>query len=645
MKIRHKLLAIVASATGAALLLAGGALIAWDLVRLRGDMLADLASTAAIVSEQSTAALSFEDREAAEENLRSLRSQANVVAGCLYDGEGDLFATYGRKSAAERSCPAATSPPGSRFLDGGAELWAPVVLGGKSIGSFYLRSDLSALHQRQHAQLWTLGGALAVALAGGLLFSLRLQRFVAEPVAALAATAAAVSRDNDYSLRAERRTDDEVGELVEAFNRMLAQIEVTDASLREAKDELEAANAELRHEVEERERAEQEKADLLEREQAARHEAESANRLKDEFLATLSHELRTPLNAILGWAGLLQAGKTDPETLDRATVVIERNALAQAQLVEDLLDVSRIITGKLSLDLRPVDLPAVLQTVADTVRPAAEAKRLTLELELEDSLPTLFCDPARLQQAIWNLVSNAVKFTPAEGRIWVRARRRDGDVLIEVEDQGIGIDPAFLPHVFERFRQEDSSTTRVHGGLGLGLAIVRHLVELHGGEVEVESPGPGRGATFRIRLPVRPASMPAAGPRAAEAEGDLGGLHVLLVEDEADARELYGMILDAAGAAVTTASSASEALAHFEEEPPDVLVSDIGLPGMDGYELMRRIRERSADRGGAVPAIALTAYAGKEHERRAVASGFQLHAAKPVAAAELVALVHELAAS
>ena len=631
MRLRHKLLAIVMSATAAALLLAGAVLVAWDVQRLREELLGDLRATAALIADHSTAALAFQDRGTAHDNLGSLRSQPLVVAACLYDAGGALFAQYHRRAAPAAPCPSAPERAEPRVGERVAELWAPVVQQGTQLGTLYLRSDLGPLRQRQRLQLWTLAGVLAVALVGGILLSLRLQRIVTGPVGELAAVAEAVTRRRDYSLRAQRRSQDEVGELVTAFNQMLAEIEASDVD--------------LRHEVEERQRAEQEKAALLGAEQEARREAEAANRLKDEFLATLSHELRTPLNAILGWVALLQAGKTDPQTLDRAMTVIERNARAQAQLVDDLLDVSRIITGKLSLDLRPVDLPATLREVADAIRPAAEAKGIAVEVEVAEDIPRLKADPARLQQMVWNLVSNAVKFTPGEGRVSIRARRRQGRVEIEVQDRGIGIAEEFLPHVFERFRQQDSSTTRAHGGLGLGLAIVRHLVELHGGEVEAESAGKGQGAVFRIRLPLRPVPEEGEEAPAAVAQGDLRGLRVLLVEDEPDARELYRVILEENGARVVDVASAREALTSFEVAPPDVLVSDVGLEGMDGYELMTRIRRLPAARGGSVPAVALTAYAGKEHERRAFAAGFQMHVSKPVAAGELVALVRELAAS
>jgi len=631
MRLRHKLLAIVMSATAAALLLAGAVLVAWDVQRLREELLGDLRATAALIADHSTAALAFQDRSTARDNLASLRSQPLVVGACLYEAGGALFAQYHRGGSPAAPCPSAPESSEPRVGERAAELWTPVAQQGTELGTLYLRSDLGPLRQRQRVQLWTLAGVLAVALVGALLLSLRLQRIVTGPVGELAAVAEAVTRRRDYSLRAQRRSQDEVGELVTAFNQMLAEIEASDVD--------------LRHEVEERQRAEQEKAALLGAEQEARREAEAANRLKDEFLATLSHELRTPLNAILGWVALLQAGKTDPQTLDRAMTVIERNARAQAQLVDDLLDVSRIITGKLSLDLRPVDLAATLREVADAIRPAAEAKGIAVEVEVGEGTPRLKADPARLQQMVWNLVSNAVKFTPGEGRVWIRARQRQGRVEIEVEDRGIGIAQEFLPHVFERFRQQDSSTTRAHGGLGLGLAIVRHLVELHGGEVEAESAGKGQGAVFRIRLPLRPVPEEGEETPAAEAEGDLRGLRVLLVEDEPDARELYRVILEENGARVVDVASAREALTSFEVAPPDVLVSDVGLEGMDGYELITRIRRLPAARGGSVPAVALTAYAGKEHERRAFAAGFQMHVTKPVAAGELIALVRELAAS
>ncbi|MBY0232241.1 MAG: response regulator [Gemmataceae bacterium] len=371
--------------------------------------------------------------------------------------------------------------------------------------------------------------------------------------------------------------------------------------------------------------------------QKAQEEAERANRVKDDFLATLSHELRTPLNALLGWTHLLRSGKLDAATTARGLEVLDRNTRAQAQLIDDLLDVSRIVTGKLRIESKPVDLAGVLQAALDTVRPAAGAKGVALSLRAEGPCLTTG-DAMRLQQVAWNLLSNAVKFTPRGGRVEAGIQRVGTWWELRVRDDGSGIDPDLLPHVFERFRQGDSSTTRQHGGLGLGLAIVRHLVELHGGTVSAESDGEGRGAAFRVLLPVA-----AVAPAQAEAPpvplGEIRGLRVLVVDDEADAREMVSFVLAGAGAEVRTCAGAEEALACLDGFAPDVLVSDIGMPGQDGYALLRQVRER----GSLVPAVALTAFARAEDRMRALAAGFQMHAAKPIDPAALAHAVRALA--
>ena len=375
-------------------------------------------------------------------------------------------------------------------------------------------------------------------------------------------------------------------------------------------------------------------------------EAQEANRMKDEFLATLSHELRTPLNAIVGWTKLLQGGQLDEPTRARAVATIDRNARAQTQLIEDILDVSRIVAGKLNLDVRAVDLPALVEGALDSVRHAADAKGVRLLADVDRAVGPFEGDPDRLQQVAWNLLSNAIKFTPRGGNVVARLREAGNHVEFVVQDNGMGMKPEFLPHVFERFRQADSSSTRPHGGLGLGLAIVRHLVELHGGSVGVTSDGEGKGATFTVILPLRdapvvtetPHRMPAAAPTP-----QLSGLAVLVVEDEADARELIRTVLEQLGAGVSTAATAEEALAALDQRRLDVLLSDIEMPGMDGYELMRRVRERPADRGGRIPAAALTAYARPEDRAAALSAGFQLHVSKPVQPAELAAVVSSLA--
>jgi PAS domain S-box-containing protein len=406
--------------------------------------------------------------------------------------------------------------------------------------------------------------------------------------------------------------------------------------------------------ITERQLAEDERDALLLREQEARKQAEDANRLKDEFLATLSHELRTPLTAMLGWTKMLRMMDLDEATAEHALETIERNAKAQARLVEDLLDVSRIITGKLRLEVRPTELLPVVTAAMDAVRPAAAAKSIELHTHLDPTVGPVSGDPARLQQVAWNLISNAVKFTGRGGRVEVRLERVDSHVEFTVSDTGQGIAPEFLPYVFDRFRQADGSTTRMHGGLGLGLAIVRHLVELHGGTVRAESAGAGHGATFKVQLPIAALQSAHFGLRLDEKTDEqsairnpqsaaLSGVRVLIVDDEDDARALLRTVLEKHGAEVVAAASAQEALAAVERGAPDVLVSDIGMPEEDGYELIRRVRALGPERGGRVPAAAVSAYAGEDSRRQALDAGFQLHVPKPVDPEELVSVVRRLA--
>ncbi|HEY3594984.1 MAG TPA: ATP-binding protein, partial [Polyangiaceae bacterium] len=404
--------------------------------------------------------------------------------------------------------------------------------------------------------------------------------------------------------------------------------------------------------IEQRKRDEEARGRLLAQEQQAREEAQAANRMKDEFLATVSHELRTPLTAILGWIRIMRSGKLDPAKFARATEVIERNGRAQAAIIDDILDVSRIITGKLRLELDAIDLPALVQAALDSIRPAADAKEISVEWQFDLPDERRFAgDPDRMQQVVWNLVSNAIKFTPRGGHVQVDARQMGSHVELSVKDSGQGIEPEFLPHVFDRFRQADGTSTRRHGGLGLGLAIVRHLVELHGGTVDVDSPGVGKGSTFTVNLPVRAvqpiplserSSLPAR-PANEMGQLSLAGLSVLVVDDEADARELIATVLEQAGARTFTASNVEEALAHVVRDHPDVLLTDIGMPGSDGYTLLQKVRELDPADGGRIPAAALTAYSRIEDARRAVAAGFLRHVAKPVEPAFLVAQVAALA--
>ena len=399
--------------------------------------------------------------------------------------------------------------------------------------------------------------------------------------------------------------------------------------------------------ITERKRFEEERERLL-------SESQEANRLKDEFLATVSHELRTPLTAILGWTHLMRRGQVEGEGAARALETIERNARSQAQLIDDLLDVSRIVTGKLRLDLVPLDPNSFIDPALEAVRPAAESKDVRLQKMIDTGKTTVMGDPGRLQQVVWNLLSNAVKFTPTGGRVQVRLERVNSRVEIAVSDTGAGIAPEFLPHVFERFRQADQRTTRRHGGLGLGLAIVRHLVELHGGDVRADSPGEGQGATFTVSLPVAPVHLRVPAEERAhpptpdalpehECPERLDGLRLLVVDDERDAREMLAVGLGHCGAEVVTASSVGEALEAIRVGKFDVLVSDIGMPGEDGYELIRRLRVLPPEDGGRTPAVALTAYARTEDRLRSMRAGFEMHVSKPVELTELIVVIANLA--
>jgi PAS domain S-box-containing protein len=439
--------------------------------------------------------------------------------------------------------------------------------------------------------------------------------------------------------------------------------------------------AKILQDLTERKQAEEEREQLLLREQAARAEAEAANRSKDDFLAIVSHELRTPMTAILGWARMLQTGRLDEARVRDAIETIERNANLQMQLIEDLLDISRIVQGNLSLNFGSVDLMEVIAAAIEVVQPSADDKAIQIESALDTSLEPIWGDSDRLQQVVLNLLSNAIKFTPNGGRVELRlsvvgnGQRATGtgkmstpipnaqfpipNAQITVSDTGKGISPEFLPYVFDRFRQADSTSTRSNKGLGLGLAIARHLVELHGGTIDVESQGIGQGATFTVKLPLTRAvpslldtqtndtdqiQPPTVGEDATRLDNPpkLDGLHVLVVDDEADARKWISTVLEECGAEVIAVGSTGEALAALEQFRPDVLVSDIGMPDEDGYTLIRKIRELEPEMGGRIPAVALTGYARVEDYTEALAVGFQLHVAKPVRAAELIAVVASL---
>jgi PAS domain S-box-containing protein len=398
--------------------------------------------------------------------------------------------------------------------------------------------------------------------------------------------------------------------------------------------------------ITERKRAEHEHEQLLSSAHAARTEAELANRTKDEFLATVSHELRTPLNAMVGWARMLRAGKLDENKVNHAIEIIDRNAKAQAKLIEDILDVSRIVAGKVRLDPLPVELRQIIEAAVDSIRPAADSKQVQLKLDLDSAMGMVSGDPARLQQVVWNLLSNAIKFTPNDGQVEIQLKEIGANVQISVSDTGEGIMAEFLPHIFDRFRQADSSTTRKHSGLGLGLAIVRHLVELHHGTVDAYSAGERQGARFTVTLPIMRVHMKEpiehyglGDSERKQSKVALNGLRILYVEDDVDSRQALAAVLMQYDAEVRTVATVHEALGLLTNWRPDLLISDIGLPDEDGYDLIRKVRARQPEDGGTIPAIALTGYAGVSEHELALSAGYQKYLVKPIKPENLAEII------
>ena len=588
--IGRKLLILTLASSATALVLASSGFLAWDITQFRQELQQDLDAQAAIVAENSAAPLAFNDTQAAAETLAVMRLRPRVAMACLYKGS-QVFAAYYRDVGAR--CPA--SPSGQGANTPSYTVVTPVTAGGDTVGTLYISRDLKDLTDRLQVGAAAVVAFLLIALAASFAIARRIQHVIAAPLLELAGTARTISAEQDYSIRVTPASNDEVGVVIEAFNAML--------------DRIAERNSELSR----------------------------ANRLKDEFLATLSHELRTPLGAVLGWTRVLRTTGAEGATRERALEAIERNARAQARLIEDLLEISRIVSGKLSMQVRPVDLAEIVDAAVEVVRPAAAAKQIALTTEVAVRPAMTSGDPDRLQQIVWNLISNAVKFTEPGGSARIRLTRNRGYRIV-VTDTGEGIDPRFLPHVFDAFRQADGTTTREHGGLGLGLAIARELVELHGGTIKARSDGVGRGSTFQVDLPSVVSASRAATEAPASAAGHgtpaidpdlLHDLRILVVDDEADARDLIEMALSQYGAIVTTADSAAAALAEIDRGVPDVLLSDVGMPREDGYDLIRRLRSRPLERGGGIPAIAVTAYASAKDRESALASGYEAHVAKP----------------
>jgi signal transduction histidine kinase/ActR/RegA family two-component response regulator len=617
--------------SGVAVMAVAVALVISDHSLVRRQTLANARSQAAMVTLDSAAALVFDDAVHAEEALENLRAAPDVAAAVIFEQNGARFATYQRPD--EPAPLPGVEPPGERIDGRWLILSQPVVDLGAQQGHLQIVFDLAPLGRRLRISVVVAIVVSMVAMMAAYVMARAIRGGLVAPIDELVRTAQVVSKTRDYSTRADKLTDDELGQLTDAFNEMLAQIDMQER-------ELSAAHAN--------------RGLLLERERLARAEAEQANRMKDEFLSTLSHELRTPLTPIMGWLELLRSRGLSTADVNRAVEVMDRNARLLTRIIDDLLDMSRIIAGKIRLDVQRVELPEVIEAAISTVAPAAEARSIRIQSVLDPAARWVRGDAARIQQVVWNLLSNAIRFTPKGGRVQVGLARVNSHVEIVVSDTGQGISADFLPHVFDRFRQADSSTMRQHGGLGLGLAIVRQLVQLHGGTVRADSPGEGLGATFTVNLPLmlvhaeddpaEPREHPRVGPVAAPVPElpSLSRLRVLVVDDDADARELLATILESHGAVVLPAADARQALEKLRVERPDVLMSDIGMPGIDGYELIRRVRALPPEQGGATPALALTAFARSEDRTRALLAGYQLHLSKPVQSAEVIVALARL---
>jgi signal transduction histidine kinase len=618
--IRRKLTAVNVLSSTLALFLATGLFFAYELVTFRHAMVRKLSTEADMIGSNAASAVVFDDHEAAAQTLAALSAEPHVIAAAIFTRDGARFATYARDpaTAEPRMLSQAAPEPAAwhRFTPGALTVAADIDVDGERVGSVRIVSDLGDRDARLRSYAGIVAVSVLLAILAAVLLSFRLQRGISDPILHLVGRARAVSERQDYTVRATPAGDDELGLLVRTFNDMLAQIQTRDSALERARDE-----------------------------------AEAANRAKDEFLAVVSHELRTPLTPIITWTRMLRDGGITGPATERALEVIERNARAQAQLVDDLLDVSRIVAGKVRLDVQQIDLRPLLDAAVEATHAAADAKDIRMQLVVDPRGGAVWGDAQRLQQVFWNLLANAIKFTPKGGRVQVTLQRVNSHVEVAVSDTGQGIRRDFLPYVFDRFRQADSTTTRAHGGLGLGLAIVRHIVELHGGRVRVDSGGEGQGATFTVELPTAVLRAPVSPERVHPTAPTtvpftpspvLEGLRVLVVDDDSDTLETLRVLLETCHADVRTEETAADGLAAVQAWRPDVIVSDIGMPGEDGYALISKIRRLPADAGGDTPALALTAYARSEDRVRALSAGFQMHVAKPIEPAELVATLASL---
>jgi len=568
-------------------------LLCVDVLRFQRNVTTAASALAAMVAENIRVALALGDTAGVSQTLETVRLQASAQKACAYGTDGALVSEFVREMSAP--CPA-VAPTEVRWSVLGAS--APAEVNGSAIGLVYVEMNWAAMR----ARFLTAGATSLVVLviAAGVMFVLshRLHRRISDPITQLAAAARRMGKAEDDRVRT-------------------ANLDLTQA------------NGAMRHEIDERRAVEVEREALLGRER-------EAHRIKDEFLATVSHELRTPLNAIVGWARILSTAGSNPETVAKAAASVHRNALTQARVIDDLIDISRIVTGRLKVLKEPVDLCAVIDSAVLAVRPTAQQTGIDLTFQLPSSPCLISGDRDRLHQVVWNLLSNAVKFAPG-GAVRVRLEPQDSTCTLVVEDTGVGIAPEFLDQVFDRFRQADASPTREHGGLGIGLAIAKELVELHGGFVRAESAGRGQGARFSVVLPRFVGQEHAH--TSEERPPSLAGISVLAVDDNLDSIEILEAALTKAGATVRVASSGAEALDLWRQELSDVLLCDLAMPKMSGFELLAQVRELDRAAGRVTPAIAVTAHAGEEEVARSAQAGFQMHVAKPFDANRLIRAV------
>lgn len=606
--IHRKLVITSMLKTTAVLSIAMIALLVLDTIRFQTAARQDAESIGNMVAEVIRPALAFDDYPGVDPGLQVLRLRPQIERGCVYEEGGRLLGQYVRDQAAP--CPSTVPGVTEWYV---LDALVPVRAGQDLVGHVYIARDWQILITRLKSA--GLSSLLVLILASGAMYVLshRLHRNISEPISQLASATAEMGRTGVYHLPPIKTSQDEVGQLVHSVDAMVNRVQ-------QVTHDLTRTNDALRFEIQERQLVEQEREALLHREQ-------EANRIKDEFLATVSHELRTPLNAIVGWAQVLSTSTTpDPVIIAKAAASLHRNAQTQARVIDDLIDISRIVTGKLRVTPEPVDLRQVVEASVEAIRPMAAHGGVTLKVTLPEETCVISGDRARLQQVVWNLLSNAVKFAQ-NGHVTVSVTQHDNFLDLIVSDDGQGIPVEFLPHVFDRFRQADSSVTRQHGGLGIGLAVVKELVDLHGGTLRAHSEGRGKGATFTVRFPCVTSEVPCE--PAEDRMPSLAGLSILAVDDNPDSLEVLEAVLLEAGAQVRTALSGAQALELWQRESADVLLCDIAMPHMSGYELLTRIRDLDRLAGKVTPAIAVTAHATDEQVARSAQAGFQMHIAKP----------------